>query len=103
MTVTVAKSAGFCFGVRRAVNIVEKLLDEGKKVYTLGPIIHNGNMVEELASKGVRIADSPDDVKNGETLVIRSHGVPKNITDRIDELKIDFMNTQEMHNDSILS
>ncbi len=92
MTVTVAKSAGFCFGVRRAVNIVEKLLDEGKKVYTLGPIIHNGNMVEELASKGVRIADSPDDVKNGETLVIRSHGVPKNITDRIDELKIDFRN-----------
>ena len=88
MTVTVAKSAGFCFGVSRAVNIVEKLLDEGKCVYTLGPIIHNQHMVNELAARGVKIADVPDDVKNGETLVIRSHGIPESVTDRIKELGI---------------
>ena len=52
--ITVAKTAGFCFGVSRAVSIVEKLLYEGKKVTTLGPIIHNPQMVESLAERGVR-------------------------------------------------
>ncbi len=92
MTITVAKSAGFCFGVSRAVDIVEHLLDEGKRVYTLGPIIHNAQMVESLASRGVKIAESPEDVEDGATLVIRSHGVSKAVTDRIDELGIDCEN-----------
>ena len=55
--ITVAKSAGFCFGVDRAVNLVEKLLDDGKKVATLGPIIHNPQMVEMLSQRGVVIVD----------------------------------------------
>ena len=92
MSVTVAKSAGFCFGVSRAVNIVEKLLEEGKRVYTLGPIIHNRHMVDELASRGVKIAETPEEVKNGETLVIRSHGVPKSTTDLIEQLGIECRN-----------
>ena len=90
MSITVAKSAGFCFGVSRAVNIVNKLLDEGKEVYTLGPIIHNPQMVDELASKGVKIADIPDDVKNDATLVIRSHGVPQSVINRINELGLKY-------------
>ncbi len=91
MSVTVAKSAGFCFGVSRAVNIVNKLLDEGKKVYTLGPIIHNQQMVDELAVKGVDIAQKPSDVKPGATLVIRSHGVPFSVIQEIKKIGIDYV------------
>lgn len=90
MSVTVAKSAGFCFGVSRAVNMVNKLIDEGKEVFTLGPIIHNQQMVDELAAKGVKIADTPDDVKKDATLVIRSHGVPLSVINRINELGLNY-------------
>ena len=79
MKITLAKTAGFCFGVNRAVNMVYDLLENGKKVCTLGPIIHNPQMVSELESRGVRIVDTPGDVKDGEVLVIRSHGVGEEI------------------------
>ena len=90
MGIVVADTAGFCFGVNRAVNMVNKLLAAGKKVYTLGPIIHNKQMVDELASQGVEIAEKPEDVTNGATLVIRSHGVPLDVIDRINLLKLDY-------------
>ena len=77
MEVILAKSAGFCFGVNRAVKIVTELVGEGKKVCTLGPIIHNEYMVKKLESEGVRISYSPDDHLENETMVIRSHGVSK--------------------------
>ncbi len=79
MRVTVAKTAGFCFGVNRAVEMVLSLADSGKKVCTLGPIIHNRQLVEELETKGVRIVNSPEEAKADEVLVIRSHGVPKEV------------------------
>ena len=81
MKITLAKTAGFCFGVNRAVNTVYDLLKEGKKVCTLGPIIHNPQLVEELEQKGVRIVNSPSEVDFGETLVIRSHGVEQTVID----------------------
>ena len=77
MKITLAKTAGFCFGVNRAVNTVYELLDENKKVCTLGPIIHNPQLVGELKERGVRTVDNPLDTKPDETLVIRSHGVPR--------------------------
>ena len=92
MSIVVADTAGFCFGVNRAVNMVNKLLAAGKKVYTLGPIIHNKQMVDELASQGVEIAEKPEDVTNGATLVIRSHGVPLDVIDRINLIKLDYAN-----------
>jgi len=81
LKITLAKTAGFCFGVNRAVNTVYELLDENKKVCTLGPIIHNPQLVEELSNRGVRIVEKPDDVKSDEILVIRSHGVAKSVLD----------------------
>lgn len=90
MKITVAKSAGFCFGVKRAVDIVEKLAESGKKVCTLGAIIHNTQKVRELEEKGVRIVDKPEDVCGDEILVIRSHGVSHNVYDRINELGISY-------------
>ena len=77
--IRVAKSAGFCFGVKRAVDAVYELLDSGKTVCTLGPIIHNPQMVEKLAERGVTIAEDPSQVPQGATLVIRSHGVPESV------------------------
>lgn len=88
--ITVAKTAGFCFGVSRAVNIVETLLDSGKKVTTLGPIIHNPQMVESLSERGVKIADTPEQADKDTTLVIRSHGVTLEVMDRIKELGLEY-------------
>lgn len=85
MSITVAKSAGFCFGVNRAINIVNSLLDKNVKVSTLGPIIHNMEVVNELESRGCKAVDNIDKVENDATLVIRSHGVPKYVIDKLDE------------------
>jgi 4-hydroxy-3-methylbut-2-enyl diphosphate reductase len=89
MKITKAKTAGFCFGVNRAVNMVYDLLDSGKKVCTLGPIIHNPQLVSELEGRGVRIVSSPEEVKEWETLVIRSHGVEKSVYDDACNLGVD--------------
>ena len=75
MKITVAKTAGFCFGVNRAVQTVHRLLEEGEQVWTLGPIIHNPQTLRELEARGVRVAHSPAEAQGG-VLVIRSHGVP---------------------------
>lgn len=84
--IKVAKSAGFCFGVDRAVKLVYGELEKGNKsVATLGPIIHNADVVSDLTDKGVRIADSVDDLKEGEKAVIRSHGVGKKIYEGLDQ------------------
>lgn len=88
--IEVAETAGFCFGVDRAVNTVEKLLAGGKRVFTLGPIIHNPQVIEDLRRRGVVIADTPADAQGG-VLVIRSHGVPASIYDEIARLGIDYV------------
>lgn len=90
--IKLAKTAGFCFGVDRAVNLVYDLVEKGEKVCTLGPIIHNSQLVSDLESKGVKIIDSIDDCPDGYTVVIRTHGVEKNIIDCADEKKIDYIN-----------
>ena len=86
MKITKAKTAGFCFGVDRAVNMVYELLEKGEKVCTLGPIIHNPQLVNELAEKGVRTVHNPEEVKLDETLVIRSHGVAQTVIDTAESL-----------------
>ena len=91
MTIRVAKTAGFCFGVKRAVEIVYNMLDEGKRVCTLGPIIHNMEMVNELKERGCNSIDSVEECPEGATVVIRSHGVGKNVYDKLSELGIDYV------------
>ena len=86
MKVVLAETAGFCFGVDRAVNMVEELLTDGKKVATLGPIIHNPQLVEDLGKRGARIVESPDDVADDEVLVLRSHGVARCVVQKAAEL-----------------
>lgn len=81
--ITVAKSAGFCFGVDRAVQMVYNELDKGTKVATLGPIIHNQDVVNDMAKRGARIINTVDELQPDETVVIRSHGVGREVYEQI--------------------
>ena len=94
MEVKVAKTAGFCFGVQRAVDKVYELIgSHPDKLFTLGPIIHNEEVVNDLEKKGVRVA-SEEDLKTlpeGSTVVIRSHGVGKEVYDRLEEYGLSYV------------
>ncbi len=87
MEVRLADCAGFCFGVKRAVDTVYEQLKNGKTIYTYGPIVHNEEVVRELAEKGVRVLESKEELKSlkaGENIpavIIRAHGVAKEIYD----------------------
>ncbi len=86
MQVTVAKSAGFCFGVQRAVDTVYEQVEKGvRPIYTYGPIIHNEVVVQDLEEKGVRVLEGKEDLEQltEGTVIIRSHGVGKEIDDLI--------------------
>ncbi len=83
MQILKAKTAGFCFGVDRAVKLTYELVEQGHRVATLGPLIHNPQCVADLESKGVVTAGSLDDVPAGYEVIIRSHGVPASVYDQI--------------------
>ena len=95
MKVLLAKTAGFCFGVKRAVDTVYQQVEKNKdrKIYTFGPIIHNDEVIKDMQAKGVTVLEGEEDLpkaKNG-IVIIRSHGVPKRICDRMDELGIQYV------------
>ena len=94
MKVKVAKTAGFCFGVQRAVDKVYELIGScPDRLFTLGPIIHNEEVVNDLEKKGVRVA-SEDDLRTlpeGSTVVIRSHGVGKKVYDHLEECGLSYV------------
>lgn len=90
MEIRVAKTAGFCFGVKRAVDLTYGLLNEGCKVATLGPLIHNPQAVEDMQKKGALVADAIADVPAGYEVVIRSHGVPRTVYDELDACGITY-------------
>ena len=80
MNVTLAKSAGFCFGVKRAVNLVYEEIDKQQEpIYTYGPIIHNDEVVKDFASKGVKVISDLEELKDlpKGTVIIRSHGISR--------------------------
>ena len=79
MQIILAKTAGFCFGVDRAVEMVNESVRRGNKTATLGPIIHNRHVVERFLKQGVRELDSPEQAEPGETVIIRAHGVPEQV------------------------
>ena len=91
--VTTAKSAGFCFGVKRAVDMVYDEAKKGERVYTLGPIIHNQQVVEDLEKKGVKVINSVNDINNGydATVIIRSHGVPEKVIKALREKNVNIV------------
>ncbi|MCM1364862.1 MAG: bifunctional 4-hydroxy-3-methylbut-2-enyl diphosphate reductase/30S ribosomal protein S1 [Faecalibacterium sp.] len=90
MPVEKAKTAGFCFGVNRAVKMLYEMVENGDKVCTIGPIIHNPQVIDDLQSKGVRIIDDPVEAKKGEHIVIRTHGVTRQMLEKIKSLGIEY-------------
>ena len=87
MEVVLAKSAGFCFGVKRAMEEVYSQLENGKKIVTYGPLIHNEEVVKDLAQRGVDVIDGEEELEalaEG-AVVIRSHGVSKHIYELIEQ------------------
>lgn len=82
INIITAETAGFCFGVKRAVTEAEKLAEAGGG-YTLGQLIHNPFVIKELESKGVYAAESLDEIKDGKPVIIRSHGVAQSVYDEL--------------------
>ena len=89
--VTVAKTAGFCFGVARAVQMCERLISDGIPSVTLGPVINNPQVVKELERRGVKAVISPGEAKQNETVVIRSHGVGPHIYEELERLSLKYI------------
>ena len=81
----VAESAGFCFGVKRSVDMALKLLDEHGSCVSLGELIHNEDVIRFLKGKGMRIADVPEDVQQGERVLVRAHGAAPEIYERLEQ------------------
>ena len=81
MSVTVAKTAGFCFGVRRAVELAEEQAHEHGSIYAYGEIIHNMHEIERLEKMGVHTAHTIEEIPDGERVLIRAHGVPRAVYD----------------------
>ncbi|MCR5594983.1 MAG: 4-hydroxy-3-methylbut-2-enyl diphosphate reductase [Lachnospiraceae bacterium] len=97
MEIITAGSAGFCFGVKRAVDTVYELSSQDKKIYTYGPIIHNETVIKDLEKRGVGIINSPEELyeldPNDTVIVIRSHGVSENIYNSIAEAGFEIVDT----------
>ena len=81
--IIVAKSAGFCFGVSRSVDMAEKLLAEQGSACSLGPIIHNEDVVSELERRGLRVVGDFDEIRPGEHVMIRAHGAAPAVYERL--------------------
>ncbi|MCI9077515.1 MAG: 4-hydroxy-3-methylbut-2-enyl diphosphate reductase [Lachnospiraceae bacterium] len=93
MQVTVAKSAGFCFGVKRAVDMAYTEAANGGRVYTLGPLIHNEQVVSDMERRGVNVVEDIDSIEEGEdvTIVIRSHGISKETAMKLKEKNVNIV------------
>ncbi|HIW82280.1 MAG TPA: 4-hydroxy-3-methylbut-2-enyl diphosphate reductase [Candidatus Acetatifactor stercoripullorum] len=93
MEVRLAQCAGFCFGVKRAVDQVYELVKTGKAIYTYGPIVHNEAVVRDLEKKGVRVIESREELEalSSGCVVIRAHGVPRSIYELLERKKLEYV------------
>ena len=92
MKIILAENAGFCFGVQRAVDMAFKKAEEfDKTIYTLGPIIHNEQVVKKLEEKNVITVEFVEELKSGDVAIIRTHGVPKYVYDRANEIGVNLI------------
>ncbi len=93
MEVRLAQCAGFCFGVKRAVDQVYELVKTGKAIYTYGPIVHNEAVVRDLEKKGVRVIESKEELEalSSGCVVIRAHGVPRSIYELLERKKLEYV------------
>ena len=85
MEILVARHAGFCFGVERAIDIVESAADSGEQIATFGPIIHNPQVVNNFASKGICSVNNMDEINKDTAVIVRSHGIEKQVFEKLKE------------------
>ena len=90
--VILAESAGFCYGVQRAVNLAQKTADECGPCWMLGDLIHNTHVVEDLARRGIRKMTDSDSLGTGDTVIIRSHGELKSVMDALESRGVHCVN-----------
>ena len=90
--VLLAESAGFCYGVKRAVELARKTAEETGGCWMLGDLIHNTHVVEDLVRRGVRKTEDPDALGPGETVIIRSHGELKFVLDGMETRGVQCVN-----------
>ena len=83
--IRLAESAGFCFGVSRSVDMAEKLIRDKGCCASLGQLIHNADAVKMLTDKGMRVINSPEEVREGECVLIRAHGVAPSVYDALEK------------------
>ncbi|MBF1181848.1 MAG: bifunctional 4-hydroxy-3-methylbut-2-enyl diphosphate reductase/30S ribosomal protein S1 [[Eubacterium] sulci] len=99
MEIIRADNSGFCFGVKKALETTQDQIKESKansskgSLFTCGPLIHNKIVTSQLEYDGVRIIKTPDEAKEGDTIIVRSHGEPKAFYDRMDELNLNYVDT----------
>lgn len=93
MKVKIAKEAGFCFGVKRAMKMAWDELELNSDIYALGPLIHNRQAVQKYEDKGLITVDTIDSIPNNESVIIRSHGVSKDIYDRANFSNLNIIDT----------
>lgn len=92
MSVKLAKTAGFCFGVKRAVEKTYELaLDKNKKIVTYGPIIHNEQVISDLRNNGVEVCEDLEKIESDSLVIIRAHGVPKKVYDYFHQNNIEYV------------
>lgn len=89
--ITVAETAGFCYGVKRAVNGAYEIAESKKKFVTLGALIHNSKVIDDLSKKGIDVCNSTEDIPKGYGVIIRAHGVSKEVIDTLEENQIEYV------------
>ena len=80
--ITIAKSAGFCFGVKRAIDLAQEIASKNKNVYTFGPLIHNPQEVQRLEKENIKVIEDYSKIEEG-ILVLRTHGIPLDIYENL--------------------
>ncbi|MDO5011630.1 MAG: 4-hydroxy-3-methylbut-2-enyl diphosphate reductase, partial [Intestinibacter bartlettii] len=94
MEVKIAKNAGFCFGVKRAMQMASDELDDtSTKVYSLGPLIHNKQAVSKYEEKGLKVVEEIENIPSNERVIIRSHGVGENIYNEAENKSVKIVDT----------
>jgi len=104
MKITIAKDAGYCFGVRDAVNLAYKTAEEYGKVYMLGDIVHNENVIHDLDKSGAKVIDDINEIPEDKPILLRAHGTKKDIWAEANKRKINVVDAtcplvHEIHNE----
>ena len=93
MDITIAKTAGFCFGVKRAIKMAENELNNSTPIYSIGNIVHNKHIINKLSQKGLIVVENIEDIPDNSTVIIRAHGITKEGIEKCKEKNLKIIDT----------